>query len=148
MIRQLSLVLSAAMLLSALTSISNAQAPSCEAQVVCSAYSLYYAECVPALPPGAHSCGWNGPWSELCYVPTYQCSPRPCPTCNGAAASRPIDLCRAAIHTLRKRMSAYRVWEAVSACRARGIVKTLASECSDRDGLRMWKNGCMWVLTT
>ena len=92
MTKQLPLILTFVTLLGPLTCNVNAQALSCQAQVVCSAYSLYYAECVPALPPGANSCKWNGPWSELCYVPTYQCSPAPCPTCNGGAAGSPIDL--------------------------------------------------------
>jgi hypothetical protein len=92
MTRNLPSILSLVILPSLLTGIANAQALSCQAQVVCSAYSLYYAECLPPLPPGANSCQWNGPWSTACQIPTYQCSPAPCPTCNKAEASNPIDL--------------------------------------------------------
>jgi YD repeat-containing protein len=70
----------------------KAQTNSCKAQVVCSVYSIYYADCIPPLPPGASNCQWNGPWSAVCDIPTYQCSPLPCPTCNKASASNPIDL--------------------------------------------------------
>ena len=71
---------------------SQAQPNSCKAQVVCSVYSMYFTDCIPSLPPTANNCQWNGPWSAICDVATYWCSPLPCPTCNNASASSPIDL--------------------------------------------------------
>jgi YD repeat-containing protein len=53
---------------------------------------MYYAVCLPPLPPTAGNCTGNGPFSAICDVPTYQCSPSPCPTCNTAAGGAPIDL--------------------------------------------------------
>jgi YD repeat-containing protein len=70
----------------------EAQISTCKTQVVCSVYNLYYADCVPPLPPGASNCQWNGPWSAVCDIPTYQCSPAPCPTCNAPKGGGPIDL--------------------------------------------------------
>ena len=86
------LVVLVVVLLISLTPILRAQALSCKAQVVCSIYSLYNAYCIPALPPGAYNCQGNGPWSAICDIPTYQCSPAPCPSCNGASGGGPIDL--------------------------------------------------------
>lgn len=75
-----------------LVAIGHAQVNSCQRQFVCAVYSLYYAACIPPKPLGAHNCSWNGPWSEICDVPSYECSPDPCPTCNKATAGGPIDL--------------------------------------------------------
>lgn len=69
-----------------------AQVNTCNARVDCSVYNLYYADCIPPLPPGASNCQWNGPWSAVCEVPTYLCSPLPCPTCNTPKGGGPIDL--------------------------------------------------------
>lgn len=72
--------------------VARTQVNSCQTQVVCSVYSLYYGACIPPMPLGAHNCSWNGPWSWICDVPTYNCSPSPCPTCNTSGAGKPIDL--------------------------------------------------------
>jgi len=72
--------------------LTHGQVNSCQAQVTCSVYSLYYGACIPPMPLGAHSCSWNGPWSWTCSVPTSGCSPSPCPTCNTSQAGLPIDL--------------------------------------------------------
>lgn len=71
--------------------VSRGQVNSCQVQVTCSVYSLYYAECLPPIPLGA-SCTENGPWSATCTVAGSSCSPDPCPTCNTGEASQPIDL--------------------------------------------------------
>jgi hypothetical protein len=86
------LFVSVVVLLISLTPMLWAQALSCKAQVVCSIYSLYNAYCIPPLPPGAYNCQGNGPWSAICDIPTYQCAPAPCPTCDGPEGSKPIDL--------------------------------------------------------
>jgi YD repeat-containing protein len=83
------LALMSALLLASIWSV--AQVNSCTGQVVCSGYSLYYADCAPPLPPGAYNCVNNGPWSTACQVATYKCSPVPCPTCNEAKGGGPID---------------------------------------------------------
>src|ERR1700739_1902797 len=53
-------------------SLGHAQVNSCQTQVTCSVYSLYYAECLPPIPLGA-SCSENGPWSATCSVATSSC---------------------------------------------------------------------------
>lgn len=72
--------------------VSRAQTQSCQKQFVCSIYTLYYGDCIPHLPLGAHNCASNGPWSAICNGPTFSCSPTPCPTCGTGEASGPIDL--------------------------------------------------------
>src|SRR5215469_7974119 len=69
----------------------SAQTDACIAEVTCANYSLYEA-CVPPLPPNAFDCGNDGPFEELCFVPSYTCTPSPCPTCNGSEGGGPIDL--------------------------------------------------------
>ena len=72
--------------------VARAQVQSCKTYVSCAVSSLYYAWCAPTLPLGVYNCVGSGPWSVTCDVPTYLCSPEPCPTCGTARASGPIDL--------------------------------------------------------
>ncbi|MBZ5689020.1 MAG: DUF6531 domain-containing protein [Acidobacteriia bacterium] len=75
-----------------LVPVAEGQVNSCKTSVVCSVYSLYYGACIPPIPLGAYNCSGNGPWSWMCDVPTYNCSPDPCPTCNNSEGGGPIDL--------------------------------------------------------
>lgn len=79
--------------LQGLLSISTeAQNLSCKVEVICFNNSQWYAVCVPPLPPGVFNCAWAGPFTESCEIPTYDCPPAPCPTCNGGEAAQPINL--------------------------------------------------------
>ena len=70
---------------------SEAQNLSCKSHVICFNNSQWYAVCVPILPPGVYNCsGFD--FTEYCDIPTYDCPPAPCPTCNGGEAAQPINL--------------------------------------------------------
>ncbi len=74
-----------------LTISSQAQIGDCKQSIICFNNSQWYAVCVPPLPPGVSECdGFD--FTEYCWIPLYDCPPIPCPTCNGATASQPIDL--------------------------------------------------------
>lgn len=74
----------------------KAQINSCVGTVTCSSSDQWIGGCQPyPLPVGSYNCQGNGPWSEVCEIKTYKCTPPPCPNCcpkKATLCGSPINL--------------------------------------------------------